>query len=229
MARSTTWSDPDRRALAKRYYIDEGLSATQAAKRIGGGVSRSAVIGICHRMGWRRSCDTAAKSQREPRKPPSKPRASPAPTFWTQERLDILKGFVDRGDSASMAAKAMGITRAAALGKAARLGWKFRGYAQKERMARKLVKRNDAPRLKPEPPPPPPPVDVTNARPWETRKPGECAWPLEVDGVTFSCCAPVGHESPNWQYCPGHRRSLSIPTDKAKQRKLHGWILKAVA
>jgi hypothetical protein len=169
MARGTTWSDPDRRALAKRYYIDEGLSASQTAKLMGGGLTRMSVLGIAHREGWKRSKEVARQNHTLGQKlaKAAKPKAKPAAP--------------------------------------------------------------NSPRLKSEPLPPPPQVDVTNARPWETRKPGECAWPLEVDGVTFSCCAPVGHDSPNWQYCPGHRRSLSIPTDKAKQRKLHGWILKAVA
>ncbi len=43
------WSDEVLRA-ARRLYVEQGLSASESARRLG--VSRSALIGKAHRMGW---------------------------------------------------------------------------------------------------------------------------------------------------------------------------------
>lgn len=39
-------------AECKRLYIDEGVSATETARRMGRAFTRNAVIGKAHRMGW---------------------------------------------------------------------------------------------------------------------------------------------------------------------------------
>lgn len=46
---SFVWTDDVLRA-ARRLYMEEGLSASESARRIG--VTRSALIGKAHRMGW---------------------------------------------------------------------------------------------------------------------------------------------------------------------------------
>ena len=46
---SFCWTDDVLRA-ARRLYVEEGLSATESARRLG--VTRSALIGKSHRMGW---------------------------------------------------------------------------------------------------------------------------------------------------------------------------------
>ncbi len=47
------------------------------------------------------------------------------------------------------------------------------------------------------------PMAGTTPRPWETRRAGECAWPVDVAGETgtWSCCAPVQALRAN---CPAH-------------------------
>lgn len=39
-------------AEMKRLYVDEGKSASEVAKALGGGCTRNAVIGKAHRLGW---------------------------------------------------------------------------------------------------------------------------------------------------------------------------------
>jgi GcrA cell cycle regulator len=46
---SFCWSEDVLRA-ARRLYVEEGLSASESARRLG--VTRSALIGKAHRMGW---------------------------------------------------------------------------------------------------------------------------------------------------------------------------------
>ncbi len=45
---------PDLEAEALRLYLQDGLSASQVADRLGGGVTRSAVLGKVHRLGLRK-------------------------------------------------------------------------------------------------------------------------------------------------------------------------------
>jgi len=76
-------------AAARRYYMDEGLSASETARRIGS--TRSAVIGKAHRLGWAVERDPAlahANLVRSGRAPASayRPPRSPAPTPQPAER-----------------------------------------------------------------------------------------------------------------------------------------------
>jgi GcrA cell cycle regulator len=48
---ASSWT-PDRQAMACRLYLDEGLSASEVAKALGGGLTRGAVIGKIHRLGF---------------------------------------------------------------------------------------------------------------------------------------------------------------------------------
>jgi len=88
----TNWREPDGhtpsdRALYAKYLYSQGLSASQIASRLGGNISRNAVIGILHRLGWAESRVSYNRpAQRPPRrqrkiKPanvPAKPAARPA-------------------------------------------------------------------------------------------------------------------------------------------------------
>ncbi len=61
---------PERVETARRLYMDEGRSAGEVAAMIGPGVSRNAIIGKAHRMGW----------MEKGRKPASKPAKVSAPS-----------------------------------------------------------------------------------------------------------------------------------------------------
>lgn len=62
------WTD-DRVELLKKLWA-EGLSASQIAKQLGGGLSRNAVIGKVHRMGLAgRASASIPRAPREPRQP----------------------------------------------------------------------------------------------------------------------------------------------------------------
>ena len=78
---ATGWSD-DRVELLARLWA-EGLSASQIAAQLGGGVTRNAVIGKVHRLGL----SGRAKSGQSAAQRPAKPRApaSPPPAAeWTR-------------------------------------------------------------------------------------------------------------------------------------------------
>lgn len=87
------WSDA-RVALARRLYIEQGLSAAETA-RILGDCSKNAVIGLAHRQGWRREAKVAranmgrvarAKQAAKPR-PAAAPRPQPKPQFQSGGEL----------------------------------------------------------------------------------------------------------------------------------------------
>lgn len=159
---------------------------------------------------------------------------------WAQpgmvERCKAL--YVDQGVSATKTAAQLGegFTRNMVIGLGYREGWTRSPEIQRQnavaggKATAKLVAER-----RPKPPKPasgptlPPrvkvdqkaltaPLDVTNARPWTEREIGQCAWPIEIDGETYSCCAEVGHDSPNLQYCPQHKKRLYQPTAKGKRR-----------
>jgi len=57
----------------------------------------------------------------------------------------------------------------------------------------------------------PPPVvhPPCRPRPWITRQDGECAFPVDGEGVSLlSCCNPTAARS---VYCPGHRAVALLP------------------
>lgn len=69
------WSEPRTAFLRKGWA--EGLSASQIAKHLGGGVSRNAVIGKVHRLGLPRRAEPNRKLHAMP--PKRRQRAEPAP------------------------------------------------------------------------------------------------------------------------------------------------------
>ncbi len=66
-----TWTE-ERLELLKKLW-GEGLSASQIATQLGGGVTRSAVLGKTHRLGLvrNRSAETATPRLRNPTQPPA--------------------------------------------------------------------------------------------------------------------------------------------------------------
>jgi GcrA cell cycle regulator len=61
-----------------------------------------------------------------------------------------------------------------------------------------------------------------DARPWEERERGQCAWPIGETGAIQSCCNPV---APDRGYCAGHARIMGgRPVDPKSLEKLEGWI-----
>lgn len=70
-----TWTD-ERVAHLKEMW-DRGMSAGQCAKELGDGLSRNAVIGKVHRMGWQRD-EAALKATRQLRNIGSAPRRAKA-------------------------------------------------------------------------------------------------------------------------------------------------------
>lgn len=71
------WTD-DRVEKLKKLW-EEGLSASQIAKELGGGVTRNAVIGKVHRLGLSGRVKPSANKTAKPRRKPSAPR--PGSTF----------------------------------------------------------------------------------------------------------------------------------------------------
>jgi GcrA cell cycle regulator len=76
---NVTWTD-ERLDLLKKLW-SEGLSASQIAAQLGGGVSRNAVLGKCHRLGLVREASTKAPAVGSSvrRQEPSSPVPIPIP------------------------------------------------------------------------------------------------------------------------------------------------------
>lgn len=99
---SFCWT-PDTLRVARRLYLDEGLSASESAKRLG--TTRSALIAKAHRMGWAAERDPALATANmvrggrvlssalrpglPPRAPPPRPGTLPTacrPKPWLERR-----------------------------------------------------------------------------------------------------------------------------------------------
>ncbi len=72
------WTD-ESRELAKNLWTTENLTAGQIAARIGGGITRNAVIGIMNRAGLQKEKRAPKPKQREPRGPFIRPAPKAAP------------------------------------------------------------------------------------------------------------------------------------------------------
>lgn len=150
--------------------------------------------------------------------------------FWTDERVDTLRVMWVRGDSGGMIAKAMGgISRNAVVGKAHRLGLSAMRPGRDRAKDQAMMERIVAAKRKPRKTAPTPeargraddgrmqglepvltPSVADEARPWITRRFGECAWPVSGDGAdVMSCCATVQAGMP---YCPDHVARAYYPS-----------------
>jgi len=164
------------------------------------------------------------------------------PFPWGDETDDYLREKHKEGWSSQEMADGMYrqfgryLTRNAVIGRRRRLGLIGGAKtalnqvfaAKRNREKQKVEGKGPAPFVlvnDPEPAMPKPPRDDVidridgrplepTARPWETRQFGECCWPAEVDGVTYSCCRRVV----NWQFgwCEKHERIGCTPRDKKR-------------
>jgi GcrA cell cycle regulator len=155
---------------------------------------------------------------------------------WTPARIALLTRLWTEGISAGGIAKALGdVSRSAVLGKLHRLrllGCRESAAAPRRYEGPTLVVR---PGLPADPPllrglyatrPPEParspwdegvftPLAGTAARPWLSREPGECAFPVGGDGdALMSCCAKA---QPRNAYCPTHHAIAFRPQTPAAQ------------
>lgn len=76
---------------ARKLWLDDGLSAGQVAKALGGGLSRSAIIGKARRCGWTRPQDIGRQNQTasgKARRAPRDPAGLPTFKTWNGNVID---------------------------------------------------------------------------------------------------------------------------------------------
>ena len=143
---------------------------------------------------------------------------SPPPT-WTEHDIRLCAELWTRGFSASAIGKQLGVSRCAVLGKLHRLGLMGAARGSQPKLGPQPVRaprasgpapmgprRRRGPRILREV------ATGFEARPWISRAPGECAWPVAGEGEhVLACCAPVGHDRAIWAYCPAHRGLMFRP------------------
>jgi GcrA cell cycle regulator len=135
---------------------------------------------------------------------------------WTPERIDLLRGLLAGGATASQAGKALGATRNAIIGKAHRMGFAMRSQNTGGFRERAPVKAARPPRNTP-PKPRSGPTRAPRVTPGEMRTialicepvglldllPTSCRWPVAEDGGHLFCGARMAGDGP---YCDGHAR-----------------------
>ena len=140
------------------------------------------------------------------------------PSTWTEQDIRLCADLWARGFSASAIGKQLGVSRGAVLGKLHRLGLMGAARGSQPKLkpppvrahagspAIKGPRRRRGPRILREV------ATGFEARPWISRAPGECAWPVAGEGEhILACCAPVGHDRTAWAYCPAHRGLMFRP------------------
>lgn len=177
------------------------------------------------------------------------------PRVWTHERTETALRLWRAGLSAQAIAERLGgVSRCAVLSKmhrhkgltgraapaALRLG---ESSGSKRTRSKRDIHRSlvgPATVAVQQPPPRPPraeinseafaPLPGSRPRPWESRRWGECAWPVEIGeggGTTFSCCRPAVRGR---DYCRDHRRMALDPDPpsasdlKAEADQLIAWL-----
>lgn len=132
------------------------------------------------------------------------------PLEWPPERLEQARRlYLGEGLSAQATGKRMKVSKNAVLALAQRQGWRRRQGQTLHNLFTANLRRGQADEAARRPPrhplPPEPPADLSFARPWLTRRPGECRWPVgepEQPADQMMCCAPVRGEG---DYCATHR------------------------
>ena len=136
---------------------------------------------------------------------------------WTSDVVEEARRlYIDRGLTATEAARLLGTTPSALIGKVHRMGWAedrdpLVARANHLRARRATAEWRGHGRR------PPSPRDEAadrlsgaRPRPWFERRPGQCAFPVEGEGETLlSCCAPCGPRT----YCDGHRSVMYLERD----------------
>ena len=157
---------------------------------------------------------------------------------WSEEEDEILRENLKKGISAREIAKLLmkDRTRNSVIGRAHRLGLSNQGYY---RITQALVSKARAaamPKREPKIPKtvpakiyvlpkaidPPSPDERAFARPWEAREARQCAWPLDGEGGTWSCCAPT-----EAVYCRRHEKKMFTPGQPERYtRKLPSFVFR---
>lgn len=136
---------------------------------------------------------------------------------WESADDEQLKALYLSGLSARKVAQVMGLTGGAVSGRLFRLGIS-RPRQLTDDIAKAIVRRVRRIHVKAEIKPVQPklaevvPLPIKgNAKPWETRQRGECAYPIDRADGTYSCCAPT-----EATYCADHRRIMFIASRPLK-------------
>lgn len=163
-------------------------------------------------------------------------------TEWTAELLDQIRTLNGQGKSDGEIGQILGVTRDSVRGKRQRLGLPGITVTAAPRPPRLKVVRStirpakpakSAPGLRlgpgfsdtPKPPLPPSdeafmPLEGSTPRNWETRRFGECCWPIETAEGTHSCCLPSASSPKNRSdYCLTHWSLSRAPSQPKKLRE----------
>src|SRR5579863_1256508 len=142
---------------------------------------------------------------------------------WPRERIERVMVLTLHGYSGTQVAEIMadGATKEAICGLWSRIGF-HGGSGQTGHLTGKISMKKRQPHPTCESLTDIEHVTAT-ARPWVTRKLGECRWPFGEGADTLSCCAPVEGES---IYCADHFRLAYSPRTSAKdfQRGLRRYV-----
>ena len=140
---------------------------------------------------------------------------------WTDERIEDLKRYWDRGLSCSQIATRLGgVTRNAVIGKVSRLGLAPRMQPRKpsSRVIKPLPQqRRWVPPVTTEPLPPPQDIDTARVASVLDLRDHHCRWPIgDPKAADFGFCgrAPTA----GLPYCAGHaRRAYEAPVPHSAQ------------
>jgi hypothetical protein len=138
---------------------------------------------------------------------------------WPPERVEEARRlYLGGGLSAADAARRLKVSKNAMLALAQAHGWSSRRRTACNLLGANLKRAHaDAAERRPprRPLPGEPRADLSFARPWLTRRPGECRWPVgEPDQPCdqLMCCAPV---KASGDYCAAHRPFMARRRDDA--------------
>lgn len=168
---------------------------------------------------------------------------------WTDEAVETLTKLWNDGVPAGEIAARLGMTRGMVTGKRWGLGLPPRtgevvraaeaanarraasiyrnvapeAWAKRQEALQTRVARVEASMV---------PLAGSNPKPWELRKPGECAYPVDGWGAsTMSCCEPV-EEGQGRPYCYGHLEILAgrpwPPNDASRRLAASQWEVRPV-
>lgn len=141
---------------------------------------------------------------------------------WTPEDDKILIENWTQGFAANDITKLLkgDRSRCSVIGRAHRLGLSNQGFHKITQVLAAKARAEARPKPEPKPPKPsmfkppsapkhiepPSPDERAFARPWEAREARQCAWPLDGEGGTWSCCAPTERV-----YCRRHEKKMFTP------------------
>ena len=146
---------------------------------------------------------------------------------WTEEQTERAVRLWREGQSATSIARILagGFTRSAVVGKMQRMG--LARAPECSRIGIRLAARREAigaPRacwLSDEELPAPTVTDTPHARPWQTRRFNECAFPVDGEGPQMrACCAPGRARSAGAAaYCDAHHAAMFTGAPEPRSRR----------